>query len=107
MDWSPVQSVTTAYMGVPYADFGIPGVFIFSLFFGWLSSWSYERLRTEPSFWRAFVYAEVSFAVVISIYANYLTLFDLYWNLLIVALINHWATKGTRLSGVQVATNPI
>jgi hypothetical protein len=107
MDWSPVQSVTTAYMGVPYADFGIPGVLLFSFFFGWLSSWCYEQFRTEPSFWRAFLYAEVSFAIVISIYANYLTLFDLYWNLLIVGLINRWAFKGMRFSGEQVAANAI
>ncbi|HEY6947166.1 MAG TPA: O-antigen polymerase [Candidatus Acidoferrum sp.] len=88
---SPVASVTTSYMGVPYADFGFLGVLLFSVLFGWISVRVYESLRTEPSFWRAFLYAQVSFAIFWSVYANYLTLFDFYWNILIVGVVHRLA----------------
>ena len=87
-DWSPVQSVTTTYMGVPYADFGIPGVFLFSCLFGWVSARVYDSMRRQPSFWRVFLYSGISFAIMLSIYGNYLTLFDLYWNIALVGLVH-------------------
>src|SRR6266403_168601 len=90
-DWSAVQSVTTTYMGVPYADFGIPGVFLFSCLFGWVSARVYDSMRRQPSFWRVFLYSEISFAIMLSIYGNYLTLFDLYWNIALVGLVHRLA----------------
>jgi oligosaccharide repeat unit polymerase len=102
-EWSPVPSVTTSYMGVPYADFGIPGVFLFSCFFGWLSARVYEALRRQPSFWMAFLYSQITFAIMLSIYANYLTLFDLYWNLAVIGLVHHLVSNRSKLVNQGVA----
>jgi len=98
LEWSPVQAVTTSYMGVPYADFGIPGVFVFSYFFGWLSTCVYDSFRRQPNFWRAFLYSQISFAIVLSMYANYLTLLEVYWNLLVIGLVHHLVSDRSRLT---------
>jgi oligosaccharide repeat unit polymerase len=90
-------------MGVPYADFGIPGVFLFSCFFGWLSARVYEALRRQPSFWMAFLYSQITFAIMLSIYANYLTLFDLYWNLAVIGLVHHLVSNRSKLVNQGVA----
>jgi oligosaccharide repeat unit polymerase len=87
-DWSPFPSVTATYIGWPYADFGIPGIFAYSLIFGWIATRVYRSMRNEPTFWRVFVYSQLSFAIVLSIYSSYLTLFDVYWNLLVVGLFD-------------------
>jgi oligosaccharide repeat unit polymerase len=79
-------------MGVPYADFGIPGVFLFSCLFGLVSVRVYDSMRRQPSFWRVFLYSGISFAIMLSIYGNYLTLFDLYWNIALVGLIHRLAS---------------
>ena len=92
-DWSPVPTVTATYVGWPYADFGIPGVFIFSLVFGWVSIHVYESMRRRPTFWRVFLYSQLSFAIVLSIYSSYLSLFDVYWNLLVIGLFDRMASN--------------
>jgi hypothetical protein len=71
--------VVTSYLGEPYADFGVPGVLLFSLFFGWLSVWAYERLRRSPTFVNSYLYSQLAFALIISVYASYLVLIDFYW----------------------------
>ncbi|MBS1849829.1 MAG: oligosaccharide repeat unit polymerase [Acidobacteria bacterium] len=91
-DWSPIASVTTTYMGVPYADFGIPGVFAFSLVFGWLATRTYLSLRQQPTFWRILLYSQLSFAIGLSFYANYLTLFEMYWNLAVMGAVHLFAS---------------
>jgi len=92
-DWSPVPTVTATYLGWPYADFGIPGVFVFSLVFGWISARVYESMRRGPTFWRIFLYSQLSFAIALSIYTSYLSLFDLYWNVIVVGLFDRLVSK--------------
>jgi oligosaccharide repeat unit polymerase len=91
-DWSPFPAVTASYMGWPYADFGIPGVFVFSALFGWLAVYVYRRLRERPTLWRVFLYSQISFAIVLSVYSSYLTLFDVYWNIAVVGLLHRFAS---------------
>ena len=95
-EWSAIPAVTAGYMGVPYADFGIPGVFVFSCILGWLCVRVYESMRRQPTFWRAFLYSQLSFAVVLSIYGNYLTLFEFYWNLAVMGLVHRLASDRSR-----------
>ncbi len=102
-EWSPTPAVTTAYMGVPYADFGIPGVFVFSCIFGWLSVRAYESMRRQPTFWRVFFYSQINLAIVLSIFGTYLTLFEPYWNLGVMALVHSFASGGSNLPGAAVA----
>ncbi len=85
-------AVVTTYLGVPYKDFGIPGVAIFSVIFGWLAMHTYVKMRTQPSFWHVFVYSQLAFALVHSSYSCFLSSFDFYWNLLVLALVN-WALQ--------------
>jgi hypothetical protein len=105
-DWSPFPSVTATYLGWPYADFGIPGVFGYSLIFGWISLRVYESMRKEPTFWRVFLYSQLSFAIVLSLYSSYLTLFDVYWNLLVVGLFDRLASNPKKLANEGVVRRP-
>jgi hypothetical protein len=101
LDWAPTASVTTTYMGVPYADFGIPGVFLFSLVFGWLAMRTYFLLRQEPTFWRILLYSQFSFAIVLSFYGNYLTLFEMYWNLAVMGVVHLFASRAIQASSLS------
>ena len=105
-DWSPFPSVTTTYIGWPYADFGIPGVLVFSCVFGWLSVRVYESMRRQPTFWRVFVYSQFSFGIVLSIYSSYFSLFDVYWNFLVIAIINRIAAHRSELSAESFPARP-
>ena len=105
-DWSPFPSVTTTYIGWPYADFGIPGVLIFSCLFGWLSVRVYELMRAQPTFWRVFLYSQFSFGIVLSIYSSYFSLFDVYWNVVIIGAINRFVSDRSRFVAQTVPAKP-
>ena len=86
--------VVPSFLGEPYADFGMPGVFLLALCFGWFSVWAYERMRRKPAFWNVFLYSQLAFAIVSSFYSGAFVLMEFYWCLGLGCSIHLIAREG-------------
>ncbi|HML78127.1 O-antigen polymerase [Geobacter sulfurreducens] len=88
------KTLTSTYLGVPFADFGIIGTSIFSFCLGLAMTWLYVvmKQRRTPSI--TFVYSYLVVNLYLCLYTNNYQYFHFYWNLVYIAFLsNLWFYK--------------
>ena len=80
--------VASTYLGSLYADLGVLGVFAGSLILGFFCTIIYLKLLYKPSLPLVFIYALVAWNLMFAIYENLFILFDFWWAIAVVLILN-------------------
>lgn len=76
--------VTGTYLLLGYIDFGLFGLFITALIFGAVSQYLYWRATKKTDFLSVFLFAYISFILIMTIYTNYFSRPELYLDLFLL-----------------------
>lgn len=80
--------VTPTYMGAFYVDFGILGVVLGSVLMGFCTMYVYRKMTDRPTLFNVYLYSSIVWCLIFSVYSNLFTLFDFWFGIMIIWLIN-------------------
>jgi oligosaccharide repeat unit polymerase len=83
-----------------YRDFGVTGVMIFSLVLGFITGNVHMSVKTNPTLLNISLYAFCVFFMLLSFFANPLTMLNNIFMLFLIVMINHFIGKKYRIGDV-------
>ncbi len=90
--WEPMFLswwVTATFLFSAWADFGYLGIIMISIFWGTVLALSYEWATKKPTLWSIMLISYLSFVVIMSIYADYLTRAEFYLDVTFIFLVGY------------------
>lgn len=87
--WEPMFLswwVTATFLFTAWADFGYWGIVFMAIFWGTVLALAYQYASKKPTYLSVMLMAYLSFVVIMSIYADYLTRAEFYLDILFIAV---------------------
>lgn len=81
-------NLTSTYMGVPYVDFGVPGVLVFTLLVAFFIRLLYFRMKNYPTTFNVMLFSYFCYHLILMPYDNTFTKLNLFFDLIILWGVN-------------------
>jgi oligosaccharide repeat unit polymerase len=81
-------NLTSTYMGVPFADFGVWGVLLYTFVFAFFLRLMYFRIRHFPTVYNIMLYSIFSYHLILMPYDNTITKLTFIFDMILLYMIN-------------------